>query len=141
MTPLLLWGYRAGIALFLGSILTFVVSSSLATGADLDDLVFARRLIRRATLAVTVPGLWLAALSLAALAWRGGVAAWHLAAVAAVLATSHAVVVPATRSCLEWALESKGAGRLNPAFRAAYLRESIVGGINLLVVFALLVQR
>ena len=138
MTTILLWTYHAGSALFLGSILTFVVGSMLGAHGSLDDLVCIRRLIRKATLVLTMPGLWLAALSLAGLAFLQGVPAWRLLALAFVLATSLALILPATQACLRWAIASRTEARLHPAFRAAYLKESIPGGLNVLIVLVLL---
>lgn len=138
MTTLFIWAYHAGTALFLGSILTFVVGSVLTLHESLDNLVCVRRLIRRATLALTMPGLWLASLSLAALSFLESVPAWRLLALAFVLLTSHALILPATRECLRWASESKAEGALMPAFRGAYLKESIPGALNVLLVLLLL---
>jgi hypothetical protein len=141
MTTALLWTYHTGTALFLGSILTFVVGSILAAHDSLDNLVCIRRLIRKGTLTLTMPGLWLAALSLVGLSLAGGLPVWRLVAVAAVLVTSHALIVPATQRCLHWASESKVDGKLHPAYRAAYLRESIPGALNVLVMLGLLFRQ
>ena len=141
MTILLLWTYHAGTALFLGSILTFVVGSMLGAHGSLDDLVCIRRLIRKATLALTMPGLWLATLSTAGLALLQGGQAWRLLALAFVLATSHVLILPATQACLRWAMQSRTEARLHPAFRAAYLKESIPGALNVLIILVLLVHQ
>jgi len=134
---LLLWRYHTGAALFLGSILTFVVGSILAQ-ESLDNLVCVRRLIRRATLALTMPGIWLAALSLVGLALVQGVPTWRLVAIGFVLLTSHVLIVPATQACLHWAWKSNTDGHLAPDFRRAYLKESIPGALNVLMVLVLL---
>jgi hypothetical protein len=135
----LLWTYHTGTALFLGSILTFVVGSVLGSRESLDNLVCIRRLIRKGTLTLTMPGLWLAALSLAGLAIIEDMPAWRLGAVAFVLITSHALIVPATRACLLWA--SKAEGQLPAAYRTAYLKESIPGALNVLIMLVLLFQQ
>lgn len=138
MTTILFGTYHTGTALFLGSILTFVVGSILGARESLDNLVCIRRLIRTGTLTLTMPGLWLAALSLAGLACTGGVSAWRVVAVAFVLITSHALILPATRACLLSARASKAEGALRPAYRSAYLKESIPGALNVLIMLVLL---
>lgn len=141
MTTVLLGLYHLGTALFLGSILTFVVGSMLGARESLDNLVCIRRLIRQGTLTLTMPGLWLAALALGGLFLSGDVPAWRLGAVAFVLITSHALIVPATRACLSWASAAKADGTLPPAYRVAYLKESIPGALNVVVMLALLFQQ
>jgi|WetSurMetagenome_2_1015567.scaffolds.fasta_scaffold27521_5 hypothetical protein len=141
MTAILAWGCHAGIALFLGSVLTFVVASSLTANASFEDIVFARRLIRRATLAITMPGLWLAMLATAAMWFTGSAPAWRVAVLGLVLLVGHTAIVPATRVCLEQAEVSRREGRLSSAFRRAYLWESVLGGINLLAMIVLLFEQ
>ena len=45
--------------MFLGSVLTYIVVSTIAERASLEALVFARRLISTSTSVLTLPGMWL----------------------------------------------------------------------------------
>ena len=133
-----------GLTLFLGSILTFVVVSSLTKGAGLADLVFGRRLISAGTSSLTLPGMWLILVSGIVLTingkwfWRHK---WlnikHIVIVVVVL-NAHFLVVPAVASALVLAQQSLSQGALNPGYDPAYMRESVFGGTNvLLVLFAM----
>ncbi len=134
-----------GITLFLGSIFTFVVVSSLSKGASLADLVFARRLISAGTSSLTLPGMWLILASGIVLTLRGK-GFWrhnwlnmkHIIIVIVAL-NAYFVVVPAVDSALELAQRSFSQGALNPSYDAAYMKESVFGGINVLLVLLAMV--
>jgi hypothetical protein len=135
MTQLSMWLFHLGTALFLGSIATYCVVSTLAQHSGLNDLVFARRVVRSATLVLTVPGLWLAVLAqLLPPALKGNSLRLVPLGVAVVLLTlTHALIVPATKRCLALARESLAINRLVPAYHGAYLRETIPGAVNLVI--------
>ncbi len=52
-----------GLVIFLGSILTFIVISALIENASLENIAFGRRIISTGTSVLTLPGLWLIAVS------------------------------------------------------------------------------
>ncbi len=130
--------FSVGCALFVGSIVTFIVVSALAARSSaLADLVFARTIVRTATLAVTVPGMWLAVAARAAMLWQRephwAHSSLQLAVLGLIVSLTHLLIVPATRRCLLLARRSLADGQLQSAYRSAYLQESVPGAINLVL--------
>jgi hypothetical protein len=132
-----------GLALFLGSIFMFIVVSTLTQNAGLAALAFGRQIIAAGTSALTLPGLALVAATGAFMsrryrarpAWLG----FKQLAMAAMALNTIFVILPAARDCRALAEASLRAGALDPAYHAAYLRESIAGGVNVLLALASMV--
>ncbi len=128
-----------GFGLFLGSVLAFAVASGVPAAGDFASLAVARRVISAGTAWVTLPGLCLILVSGVLLTGREtrifeqrwtrvmvGIAG--LVAVNTVL-----VVLPAVRTATALAQSSAAEGRLANGFASAYVRESVAGGVNILL--------
>lgn len=137
MNPLIHWFYHLGFALFIGSIAVYCVISGMVANASLTDLVFARRVVRFGTVWITTPALWMfvlaGTLGVVRFAPSPPAVVAYASVVAALLAITHLFVVPATRDCLSCARQSLDANQLVPAYRRAYLKETVPGAINLLL--------
>ena len=131
--------HHLGLALFLGSILTFAVASGVPRSGDLADLFLARRIISAGTNVLTLPGLALLLMSGLGMVSldRGRVKqTWvrvMLVAASVVVANAALVVLPAVASATALAASSAQAGRLVEGYQRAYLIESVAGGINIVL--------
>jgi hypothetical protein len=131
-----------GLALFVGSVLTFAVASGVPASGDLSSLAAARRVIAAGTFVLTLPALAVLVASGIGLLWgRIHLAreAWLrlmlLAAVAVVL-NALLVVVPAARSATALAQAAAATGQLPGGYARAYAVESAAGGVNLMLALA-----
>jgi hypothetical protein len=127
-----------GLALFLGSIFSFIVASSVTATSDLAALAAARRVISAGTLFLTLPGLVLLIVSGSVLSAtsNGLKSRWvQIMAVAAAVIVVNAVsvVVPAGRAATALAQSSVSTGVLATGFGAAYMTESVAGGVNIVL--------
>jgi len=128
-----------GLVLFLGSILTFIVASSVGGSGGLTSLVVARRVISAGTNVLTLPGLGLLVASGAGLVWRR--LRWRdhhwlqvmTLAVSAIALNGVLFVVPSVRSATALAEESLRLGAVLPAYTHAYQLESTAGSLNVLL--------
>lgn len=127
-----------GLVIFLGSILTFIIVSALIEGASLENIAFGRKIISTGTYALTLPGLWIIAVTGI---WMGikryGLKQrfFQIKFIIAVLIIINAYffVVPGVSYATELALRSLIQGHLFPEYRSAYLRESLFGAVNVLL--------
>lgn len=132
-----------GLILFLGSILTFIMISVLAGGADPATLAFARRIILTGTQCMTMPGAVLAVstgLLLAACRRRAPWPMWlklKLMISILVLANASWVVMPAVMRATSIAVRATVTGQLDPGYYTAYARESVFGAFNVLLILLL----
>lgn len=127
-----------GLILFLGSILSFILVSTLMEGAALEWVVFGRRIISAGTQALTLPGMWLMAISGLQMAFkRYGVRVRFVQIKALIMLlivlNAHLLVMPAVTQATALAIQSLAEGQLLPGYHAAYLRESICGAMNVLL--------
>ena len=128
-----------GLVLFLGSILTFIVASSVGSAGDLASLAVARRVISTGTNALTLPGLGLLIASGVGLAWGRLRLRDHrwlqvmALAVAAIALNGVLFVLPSVRSATALAEESRSRGTLSAAYGRAYALESSAGAVNVLL--------
>lgn len=130
-----------GLAMFLGSILAFIVISNLGEDAPLAELAFGRRVISAGTYALTLPGMWLMALTGPLMGWRryglqSGFFRIKIVLMLVVVLNAHLMVVPAANEATQLALQAASAGQLGPAFHGAYLRETIFGTLNVLLILS-----
>jgi len=133
-----------GLVTFLGSILVFILVSELNNHASLERLASAREIISSGVLIFTLPGMWLAVLSGIALAYRSGRLRNGVVRLKAVLSllivvNAHFIVVPNVNKATAIAQSSLQAGALDPQYAHTYLLESIFGGINVLLILALII--
>lgn len=127
-----------GLVAFLGSILTFILISTLAEGSSLQNLAFARGIVSTGTNVLTLPGMWLLALTGVWIGYkRYGFSQrfvhLKLFVMALVVVNAHFFIAPAVDSATEAANLSLAQGHLLPEYNTAYLRESIFGAINVLL--------
>lgn len=113
-----------GLVIFLGSILTFIVISSLIEGASLENIAFGRKIISTGTNVLTLPGMWVLAITGVWMGYkRYGLNAYFF-------------ILPAVNSATEIAVQSLAQGQLLPEYKAAYMRETIFGAVNVLLTIA-----
>lgn len=130
-----------GLVIFLGSILTFIVISALIEHAALENIAFGRKIISTGTHLLTLPGMWLLAVTGIWMGYRRyGLNArffqLKLLIISLVILNAHFFVVPAVTSATELAAQSLAQGRLLPEYGNAYLRESLFGALNVILTFA-----
>jgi hypothetical protein len=139
MRVTLRFAHLIGLVLFLGSILTFIVASSVGGTGDLASLLVSRRVISAGTNALTLPGLGLVTVSGIGLTWGRSELREHrwlqVMALAAVGIALNGVlfVLPSVRSATALAEESFARGSLSPAYARAYMLESAAGSVNVLL--------
>ena len=125
----------------MGSILTFVVISGLIENAPIENAVFGRQVISAGTSALTIPGLWVLAVTglvmgLRRYGLKSRFFQIKLLVVALILVNAHFIIVPAVESATQLAIESRGTGELMPEYDNAYMRESVFGAVNVLLTLA-----
>jgi hypothetical protein len=130
-----------GLVVFLGSILTFIIVSALTKDASLANLAFGRAIISTGTHLLTVPGMWLLAVTGVWLGWRRyGVGQRFfqikLLLIVLIVSNAYAFVVPAVTTATHVAADSLAQGRLLPTYQAAYLQESVFGALNVVLTLA-----
>lgn len=127
-----------GLVVFLGSILTFILVSALIEGASLQNIAFGRDIISAGTRVLTLPAMWALAISGVWMGYnRYGLKQQFfrvkLLVVALVVINAHLFVVPAVASTTELAARSLAQGHLLAEYKAAYVRESVFGALNVLL--------
>jgi hypothetical protein len=85
--------------------------------------------------------MWLLALTGVFMGWRRyGPGSWFFriksAIMLLVVLNAHVLVVPAGREATELAANSAAAGKLLQAYHAAYMRETIFGTVNVILILA-----
>lgn len=128
----------ASLVVFLGTIVTFILISSLLDGAGLPNRVFGRQIIATGTHLLTLPALWLAAVSgismgLRRQGWKQPFFQFKLALVTLALINAYAFVVPAVMAAQRLAIESFGKGKLLPQYHSAAMQETIFGAVNMAI--------
>ena len=130
-----------GLVISLGSIATFIVVSALIEGASLENVAFGRELISTGSSVLTLPGMVL----LAVTGILMGVARYGVKQrffrlkfllMALLAVNGYFFVLPLVNSATEIAVRSLAQGKLLPEYKAAYLRESIAGAVNILIMLA-----
>ena len=130
-----------GLVLFLGSILTFLVASSVGADGGVADLAVARRVISTGTSHLSLPGLALLIAAGVALVVTGSgmLKKWWVRvmaiAAAGIVANGFLVVLPAVHSATQLAEASVAAGHLVAGYHQAYVRESSAGDVNIALGF------
>ncbi len=134
-----------GLVLFLGSILTFTVASSVPAAGDVASLVVTRRVISAGTNALTLPGLGLLVASGIGLTSRRLRLRDHrwlqvmTLAAALIILNGFLFVLPAVRRATALAEESLALGTVSAAYTRAYVAESSAGGVNVVLGLAAMV--
>ena len=130
-----------GLVVFLGSILTFIVISALIEGASLENIAFGRNIISTGTNVLTLPGMWILAVSGVLMSYkRYGLAQRFfqikLLIIVLMVINAYVFTVPAVTSATEIAVRSLEQGQLLPEYNVAYMQESIFGAANVLLTLA-----
>ena len=131
----------AGLVIFLGSILTFIVISALIEGASLENIAFGRKIISTGTNTLTLPGMWALAITGVWMGYkRYGLKQrffqLKLLLITLVVINAYFFVVPAVTSATEIAVRSLAQDQLLPEYKVAYMQESIFGAVNVLLTLA-----
>jgi len=133
-----------GLVLYLGSIVTFVVISSLIEHAGLEHIALGRKIISTGTDVLTLPGMWVLAFSGI---WMGYTrygfsqrfSRLKLLIVILIAVNTYLFVLPSVTEATKLAEMSLAQGSLIPGYKNAYIRESIFGGINVLLTISAVV--
>lgn len=129
------------LVVFLGSILTFIVISSLIEGASLENIAFGREVISTGTNVLTLPGMWVIAITGVLMGYnkygyKNRYFQLKLVLITLVVLNAHFFVVPAVTVATELANRSLLEGQLLPEYKAAYMKESMFGAVNVLFTMA-----
>lgn len=128
-----------GFSAFLGSIAVYIVISAIAGMVPSEALSFGRAVIEAGTEYITVPGLWLVAVTGVAKAAKTRsllslpTVRIKLALTIAMLANTHLIIMPAVRDAATLAREGVQTGSLPAAYASAYYTESVAGAFNVLM--------
>src|SRR5512135_1259178 len=92
-----------GLVIFLGSILTFIVISALIENSSLENIAFGRRIISTGTSVLTLPGLWLIAVTglcrgYLLYGWKNRFSQIKLLLVTLIILNAYLFIVPAATS-------------------------------------------
>jgi uncharacterized membrane protein len=132
-----------GLALLLGSIAVYIALSQRYATADPARFAEVRLFIAAGAHAITLPGLWLAVASGAALAWRKrplpGWLKLKLALVLLIVLNAHGVVVPALDEAARLAVQAAQSGIPDPGVSEAVRREWTFGAANLVLCLGVLI--
>jgi len=127
-----------GLVIFLGSILTFIVISALIENASLENIAFGRRIISTGTSVLTLPGMWLIAVTgfcrgYLLYGWQQRLFQIKVLLVTLIIFNAYLFIVPAATSATEIAMRSLAEGQILPEYKAAYMQETIFGAVNVLL--------
>jgi hypothetical protein len=130
-----------GLIIFLGSIFTFILISVLGKSAGLELVAYGRKIISTGTYTLTLVGMWMIAISGICMGYKGCNAKKRflqikLLLAALIMLNAYLFIVPAMNTATELATKSLLLGKLIPEYSGAYLRESIFGALNIILVTA-----
>lgn len=135
---LLKLAHFVGLIIFLGSIFTFIVISTLTKNASLENLAFGRSIISTGTLVLTLPGMWVLAVSgifmgIRRYGVKNRFVQIKFILITAIILNAYFFVVPAAQMASAIANRSLIIGHLLPGYADAYQRETLFGAINVLL--------
>jgi len=141
MVRILKLAHFSGLVMSLGSILTFIVISSLIEGTSLENIAFGRKIISAGTNVLTLPGM--CALVITGV-WMGykryGLKQrffqLKLLIIMLIFINGYFFVRPLVNSATEIAARSFAQGQLLPEYMALYIQESTFGTVNILLIVA-----
>ncbi len=130
-----------GLVMFLGSVITFVVDSTLIDGASLENIAFGRKVISTGTKALTLSGIWVLAVTGV---WMGYIQyglkqrffQLKLLFIVLIVVNAHVFIKPAVTLATELAVRSLAQGRLLPEYNSTYVQESAFGAVNVVLTVA-----
>lgn len=135
-----------GLAMFLGSIFAFVVIGAIPVPpADVETVYHYRRAIRVVTWVLTVPGMWLMAVTGIVMTVVGRYGFFRVRwltlkqlAMLVILANGTFVLVPYVEELFVLATQALAQGKLPEGFAALSTHEDIAGTVNLLLILGAL---
>lgn len=128
-----------GFVVFVGSGASWLMLAAAAEGASPANLVFAREVIDRGLLWLTVPGMWLAVLVGATIAQSGWAAfgdRWVLVKTTVaivVVINTHMVLLPTAGEALELAQASRTQGEILARYHDLAGTERVAGALNIVL--------
>lgn len=127
-----------GLVMFLGSIFTFTLISTLTQGASLENLVFGREIISAGTTVLTLPGMWLMAITGLLMTYRRygfrvRFSQLKLLLIGLIILNAYFFILPGEETATDLARRSLVQEQLLPEYGAAYMRESIFGAVNVVL--------
>ena len=133
--------HLGGLTILLGSISTFILISALMEGTNLENIGFGRKIISAGTNILTLPAIWVLAASGIAMSCgrhnlRQRFCRIKLLLITIVMVNGYVFVVPAITSATSLAAQSLAQGQLLPAYKSAYVQESVVGSLNVALIIA-----
>ena len=135
------FAHIGGLVMVLGSILTFIVISTLMEGDSLENIAFGRKIISTGSNALTLPGMCVLAISGVLMGYkRYGLKQrffqLKLLLIILVVINGYFFVLPLVTSATEFAIRSLAQGQLIPEYNALYIKESTFGTINIVIIVA-----
>jgi hypothetical protein len=135
------FAHIGGLVMVLGSILTFMVISALMEGGSLENIAFGRKIISTGSNALTLPGMCVLAISGFLMGYnRYGLKQrffqLKLLLILLVVINGYFLVLPLVTSATECAIRSLAQGWLIPEYNTLYIKESIFGAINIVMIVA-----
>lgn len=135
-----------GLVMMLGSILTFLVVSTVIQGGSVESVALGRRIISAGTNVSTLPGMGVLAASgiwmgLRLHGARSRFFQLELLLLVLIALNGAVFVAPSVSEATELAVRSLAHGTLLPEYAAAYARESTFGAVNVALMLAAAVVR
>lgn len=119
----------------------FIVIFAHIENASLDNVIFGRQVISAGTNILTLPGMWILAVSGFVLGYRRYGLKQHffqfkLLLITLIIINAHFFVVPAVSEATTLAMQSLTQGQLLEEYKSAYMRESLFGALNVILTVA-----
>ena len=130
-----------GLVISLGSIFTFLIISTLMEGASLENITFGRKIISTGTNILTLPGMYV--LTITGI-WMGykcyGLKRrffqLKLLLIMLVFINGYFFILPSVTLATEITVRSLVQGHLLLEYKTAYIKESMFGAVNILLIIA-----
>jgi len=124
------------LAVFIGSIITYIFISAMIENASINEINAGRKIIAEGTGGLTMPALWLMILTgiisgLKKFGFRSRFFQIKTASAAALLINAYLFIIPAVTEATEIALQS--AEILPVEYYTAYMKESVFGAVNIMI--------
>ena len=128
----------AGLVIFLGSIFTFILISTLIENASLENISFGRQIISRGTKVLTIPGMLTIAISGLWLGYiryglRHRFFLIKALLISVILINTTLFILPAVNSATDIAIKSLEEGVILSEYKPAYMKESMFGALNVFI--------
>jgi len=130
------------LAVFIGSIITYIFISAMIENASINDINAGRKIIAEGTGGLTMPALWLMIFTgvisgIKKFGFRSRLFQIKTAFAAALLINAYLFIIPAVNEATEIALQS--AEILPAEYYTAYMKESVFGAVNVIITVAVMI--